>query len=401
VAVLALTSLASPSTAQTPTPFALKNVIAPTDTISDSLTVYVSTSGTPLPAAELTTQSNWHVAIVDYAASRPIAIDRADWDPATKVISLLFRRDSIKAVDLRSVGWQVAFTGSQLLAASADAPSKGRFKPAKGKDDAALYLLSSFLAGRSTKPSYVIDAKADYKDELGTSGWFWHFMGSATTNTSAQPPVGGVRIDPDSMSTAFVLTKSRNVNTHGLYGLTFSISPATAEFTRKDRVADFVTSGTVTLVFNTICDSLAVSPSVGYEIGRALLKPDTIAGQSVDLSTWNMIGRGVAGGVVELYFFKANATKDDWYYVAFDVSYAARFPVAAEPFVDAGTVNGRRAAVTTVRKNTRQEVEASAHLNLTKYAGVQVQYRYGALPPLFQLVDHQVTIGITLKAARK
>jgi hypothetical protein len=30
-----------------------------------------------------------------------------------------------------------------------------------------------------------------------------------------------------------------------------------------------------------------------------------------------------------------------------------------------------------------------------------LKYQYGAVPPLFRLVDHQVTLGVTLKAAQK
>jgi hypothetical protein len=68
--------------------------------------------------------------------------------------------------------------------------------------------------------------------------------------------------------------------------------------------------------------------------------------------------------------------------------------------VEPGTVNGQRVAVTSVRRNVRHEIEVAANWNLGRYAGVQVQYKYGTLPPLFQLVDHQVTVGITLKAAQ-
>jgi hypothetical protein len=31
-------------------------------------------------------------------------------------------------------------------------------------------------------------------------------------------------------------------------------------------------------------------------------------------------------------------------------------------------------------------------------SAVRLQYKYGALPPLFEFVDHQVTVGLTLKA---
>lgn len=52
---------------------------------------------------------------------------------------------------------------------------------------------------------------------------------------------------------------------------------------------------------------------------------------------------------------------------------------------------------TTLGKNARHEVEATANLNLTKLLSFSVKYRFGSLPPLFQFVDHQVTFGLTFK----
>jgi hypothetical protein len=69
--------------------------------------------------------------------------------------------------------------------------------------------------------------------------------------------------------------------------------------------------------------------------------------------------------------------------------------------VKPGVADGERAAVTTVNRDVRSHAEAELDWNLMKYTSVSVKYQYGAVPPLFQLVDHQVTVGITLKAAQK
>jgi hypothetical protein len=57
--------------------------------------------------------------------------------------------------------------------------------------------------------------------------------------------------------------------------------------------------------------------------------------------------------------------------------------------------------IVTVEKNTRHYAEAELDWNVFKYASVSLKYKYGAEAPLFQLVDHQWTLGITVKAAKR
>lgn len=66
-----------------------------------------------------------------------------------------------------------------------------------------------------------------------------------------------------------------------------------------------------------------------------------------------------------------------------------------------GTVDGERAVVTEVNKGVRHHAEAALEWNIMEDTSVSLKYQYGSVPPLFQLVDHQVTRGITLKAAQK
>jgi hypothetical protein len=362
----------------------------------------VSTSGPSLTVPELTNVANWRLAVVAGADRRDLTLTGAAWDRSTKQVALRFSRDSLQTIKLTMASWEALFIGGgrQLTATSPEPKAGGAFTAAKGKDDASLYLFGSFLAGRYTKPIYVIDAKVDYKNELRKSGWFWHGSAAASTNTDAVAPVDKVRIDPDSISTSFVLSKTYNTDAPGIYALELALSPVTGEFTRETGVANVVATGQLTVLFTPVRQMFAFYPSIGYDVGHVIVKPDTIADQAVDFAGWNTISRGVAGATAELYVFKPDPTDTDWYYFTIDASYTARVPFAAEPFVEPGTVNGQRVAVTSVRRNVRHEIEVAANWNLGRYAGVQVQYKYGTLPPLFQLVDHQVTVGITLKAAQ-
>jgi hypothetical protein len=386
--------------AEAENPFALSHLM-PAKALSPNgtLRVDVSTTGAPLPLQELTKPDNWRIAFLDATGNHPVSVQAAAWDPSTKVVTLRVG-GSLPAAPAAS-GWRVVFIGSELLSAAVKPASIPGLKAAKGKKDAAFYFLGSTLWGRSTKPIYVIDAKVDYADEIRTTGWQWHVTGTISTNTNAEPPVDRVRIDPDTITAALGFSKTLNVNAHGLYGIELKIDPVNGEFTRKDRLADVVTAGEMRFVLAPVRHRASFQPSIGYELGHALWKPEEVANRAVDLSKWNAIARAVLGGSMQLYFFKAEPTEDDWYHVTFEVNYTGRVPFASEPFVEPALVEGKREAVTTVKKNVRHNVELSANWNAMKFVGVQVQYKYGALPPLFQLVDHQVVMGITVKAARE
>jgi hypothetical protein len=174
-------------------PFSLDDIIPPTGG-RDPLTLIVSTSGTPLPAAELGNQDHWRIGMVTDNETLPITPSGVTWSAASKTATLSFPRSATQNADLSGVGWVVVYQGTRLLVVSVAAPSPARFRAAKDKDDAWLYAFGSVLVGPSTKPLYVIDLKVDYQEELKTTGWKWHIGGTANTNTNAEPPVDKVNI---------------------------------------------------------------------------------------------------------------------------------------------------------------------------------------------------------------
>jgi hypothetical protein len=66
--------------------------------------------------------------------------------------------------------------------------------------------------------------------------------------------------------------------------------------------------------------------------------------------------------------------------------------------VDSTTGKPARQKVVSMRQNTRHNVSADINWNATKLLGLQLGYKFGSLPPLFEFVDHQVTIGLVFKA---
>jgi hypothetical protein len=382
--------------------FALSNLIPPTPDQKDMLRIHLSTAGTPPPITDLENRDNWRLAIVTPEGSRLVTLDAAKWEeePNTAMVSLIFQRANTYGVDLSRAGWRAVYLGSQLLAASVKAPSTGKLKAAKGKDDAAIYAFGSWLVGPSTKPLYVIDLKFDYGNEY-KSGWFWSAAASASTNTKAEPPVDEVNINPDSIKALFALAKTEHVGKPWLYGLKYSFKLPQAEFTRADFVADIIGAGQLQLNLPPINDAVTLYPQLGVELGHSLRKPSEIDKQPVDLSAWKGIARLALGGTAQWTLFKADPDEDDWYYLTVSGAYTARFLGKPEPFVEGGIVDGKRVPIVTVEKNTRHYAEAALDWNIFKYASLSLKYKYGAEAPLFQLVDHQWTLGITVKAAKK
>jgi hypothetical protein len=403
-ALLALGCVVSPAAyGEQSAPFALSNLIPPASDQKETLRIYLSTTGTPPPITDLENRDNWRLAIVTPDGSRLVTLDSAKWEeePNTAMVSLIVQRANTYDVDLSRAGWRAVYLGTQLLSASVKAPSTGKLKAAKGKDDAAIYAFGSWLVGPSTKPLYVIDLKFDYGNEYKTSGWFWSTAASASTNTKAEPPVDEVNINPDSIKVLFALAKTEHVGKPWLYGLKYSFKLPQAEFTRADFVADVIGSGQLQLNLPPIKHSLAFYPQLGVELGHSVRRPTEIDKQPVDLSAWKGIARLALGGTAQWTLFKADPDEDDWYYVTVSGVYTARFLGKPEPFVQGAIVDGKRVPIVTVQKNTRHHAEAELDWNVFKYSSVSLKYRYGAEAPLFQLIDHQWTLGITVKAAKK
>ena len=387
-------------------PFGFTNLVPPLPDQTDVLTVFVSVKGTPPPLDELQKKDNWRLAIVSKEGSRIVPLDDVKWEaePNTEMVSLIFRRANTFGVDLSKAGWRAVFLGGQILTASADAPSDARFKAAKGKDDASIYAFGSLLVGPSTKPLYVIDLKFDLTHEM-TRGWFRGWLrgigATASTNTDAKPPVDEVEVDADAISALLSFTKRVRVGSSWLYGRKWTITPFQGDFTRKTFVATGLTAGQLQLNLRPIANSVTVYPQFGYEFGHTIRKPGKIDEQPVNLDEWNWIVRAYTGAAAQWTLFKANATADDWYYVTLGANYTARFPFRPEPFVESEIKDGARVSVTTLGKGTRHEAEAEFNWNVHKYTSVSLKYKYGAEAPLFKLVDHQWTVGITVKAAQK
>ena len=424
-------------------PFALKSAIVPIKAEPHSRAfVSISTSGTAPATSILEDLKQWNVCVTAAdGTTTQIASITPSWSPLTLHVTLIVNSAELDGKDPRGYTWNVTFKGVvPNLTASSPALTRskdGLFKASKAKDDSDIYLFGSYLAGVSTKPIYVIDAKlsllfpADHGVTDSLTGkaehhWFWGVKGSLSSNTSATPPVDRTKVDPDAVDASLAIQHRwlapRNyprdpacgsVPKAGekpptqcdkfFEGINFDIRPLGGEFSRKYPASSLLTKGYATFEFATYPFgtsgwSAGIYPSAGYEIGKNLNQPSVLFKQSVDLTGWNAIARAVFITKAELYKIRKVPKVGDEYLMTLDVSYQPRVPFTEEPFVTSEFVNGKRVSVTRLSKSARHEVEAGVNWNITQYLGLKIQYKYGSLPPLFQFVDHQGSIGITIKA---
>ena len=330
---------------------------------------------------------------------------------------------------ITSASWKVLYIDqSHLLTASQADAAKVGLGAAKARTDADLYGSFSFLTGVGTSPIWMIDMKAGYGDTLqhlfhphSTSSGCQQscklesihtgLLIDLQTNTDTKAPVDRTEIDPDSIRAFWKFFGTSKVG-QNLYSLYWELQPAAGEFDRSNPSSNFIGGGKLKLDIvpplsreQTKKIGMDFDPQIALEIGRNLNKPSVLFKRPVDLSSYDTIRRLVPGADADFYFFRME-TKDpgDPYLLTLSGSWAARIPFSPEPFtvselvLNPATGTSTRQKVVRMRENTRHNVRVDLNWNATKLLAFQIGYRYGSLPPLFQLVNHQVTIGLVFKA---
>jgi hypothetical protein len=256
--------------------------------------------------------------------------------------------------------------------ASWDKPKKKEsFTAVKGKDDASLYLFGSFLAGQSSKPLYVIDAKGNWMWHRGD--WSLGTNSAISTNASAQTPVNRTRIDPDSITAALSIQRNVLWRAPGIEGFDLNIQPLDGQFSRSAPASDIIGAARVKLVTKPWFGPIrwvAVYPLFGYEGGHNLNRLATLFSQTVN-PNWNGISRGLVGIIGEYYWLSRTPSATDTYRLTIDASYQTRVLLEPEPFVSVAA--GQSVASVTSGRNPRPEARIA--WNFSKYMGLQIEYR--------------------------
>ena len=390
--------------------FGLRRVLLrPVITATGIVDLEISTQG-PQPS-DWNVPAHWTVQVTCGGAN-PASVtfspaSPADllYDTSTSIVTIHAPVASFAGIDPATATISVVFvSGGRVYSATQRPPAK-RITAAKARQDADIYLAGSFLAGVATKPIWMIDAKVGYADQLGKNANVrLGVYGELSTNTDTKAPNDRAEIDPDSIRAYTKIFGSHYVGGPSLYSINWEVQPAGGEFTRDNPSSNFVSGGRLRFIMPLGGLPVDFAPVIGGELGHNLNKPPTLFDLPVNLGNYNAIARLLGGADANYYVFRPRdkISGDDPYRFVFSASWLARVPFAAEPFTTAEFVTGsdgtvKRQKIVRMRQNTRHYVQANGTWNLTKLLGVQIQYRYGSLPPLFVLVNHQATIGFVLK----
>lgn len=267
--------------------------------------------------------------------------------------------------------------------------SDGRRDP----DTKADVVISGALVSASgAKPTYFFESQLKYR--FGQSGF--DVNGKIVGNE-------GSAVDPDSIKAALGYKKHLpRWNGRGLFWRTWLLADALrGEFSRKDQTSNIgasvmLESLSVPWTFNSAKTRFAfLQLRAGAEAARNLNKPDSIPA----LREYKGAFRPTLGATIDLTLDSVAYPDGEARVPRFTVTadYLARIPTTREPFTR--LVGEER--VYSLSRQTRHSVETTVLWQAANYWGVFSKYRYGTLPPLFILTDHQVLFGFAFQGRWK
>lgn len=266
----------------------------------------------------------------------------------------------------------------------------------KDKKKADVDITGSFQAGVGAAPQYAWSVKAGCPVFEGNYGEFGpSFTGEASQQANA---------DPDSLKAGVTwrklvpIEKSRN-------GFILSGDLISYEFERKTKKEPVIVDGkavdqpyidkNANLMWTGKAAYVSGSPSlnwtlnfIGFEAGRGVSR-------SVAASTPAQKGQAVTRLYFSLDVYRT-LFRHDKPLVTFHGNQVLRLPFHPEPYKQVD-VNAGKMFLTS---KPRYWTEVETTFPLTDGVGINVQYKRGSLPPSFEFVDHQVTIGFEILLKR-
>jgi hypothetical protein len=337
--------------------------------------------------------SKWIIRVIDLATHNFV--------PGPKVMSVEVRGFS-KTVTLVTDGvidtskfsyviiYAEANTPLITLSAQKKPNAEKTFTAAKGKSDADIYFSGSAAAEKNSKPSYSIDSKFGYFHNLARlkpDGKYKDLgsIGGTGTFVSSQNST----VDPDSITAAVTYQRAFLFGPSPT-GIILNANFIGGEFAKKNKNRNLVTGVDATLVLpSKRLNKSEKSPAfatvdflVGVETGHNYkneLKPKGIG------NFW----RPKVGA--DFYFVVLKPGIFDR--ITFSTQYLLRLPQSAEMFKE--TVNGAKKMFLTTRP--RHYLASDLNFMVGPAYGISLKYRYGSLPPAFQLVNNNVSIGLIIQ----
>lgn len=264
--------------------------------------------------------------------------------------------------------------------------------PAKGRDDADLYLAGLVNGAVGTKASYTADIKAQFRYLISkaSSGDEEHnkfrsgvwFVPNFDLKASTDPKADGNSV---SMGMAFPFGRPLSNQSIRWVDLEPGVQGESDKQFRDINTIFRFRSYFLVRNFGSGRLQFLPQPYLGFEVGDNVKSP-------VSRAYVGGIARPSAGVHVYLNFFKA-ATPGRQAFV--ESEYIRRWPLRGEPVFSQD--KSGNLVLNSVGTSPRDCVTTKIEYDFVDYFGITVQHDYGELPPVFTKVNNKYTVGLVLK----
>jgi hypothetical protein len=260
------------------------------------------------------------------------------------------------------------------------------------KDDADIAFAGSIVRSGGTS-KYNIDSFAGYMHRLGNSQYLGAY-GQAKSKDAQNT-------DPQAFQ---IFAVWRHVLGSGEFKGPFQGAIANAlagvEFSKKGNQRNYVFSPRLVLPFRLTTGTLGLispgftTPNGTLQVGVEVVKPRESTVNDLSVRYRGLIGSTFVAG--------ARVQKPALYGVAFKALYEVRVLSDEEAFLDprhaaVDPATGKKGdAPLEAGRQPRHHAEASFSYLFAEFAGVEVKYEYGSVPPAFALSDHTLTLNVAL-----
>jgi len=270
------------------------------------------------------------------------------------------------------------------------APPEGVKKATKETSD--VYMNVSFSPGINSPQQFSIDTSV---------GMLFPVAPKADTDHGSVGFLGAVQTDkrktadPDSYRIFGVYQRAlRSKTDWPLQGVLFTWLVGGGEFERQAKNTNFITSPLLDFPLRlrgTIGQKNQVVPvlipEIGVEVGNNFQNAVHSNGQGA-------IARGVLGGNFSMTF---NPKVKLFQGIHLTSNYKLRLPAREEVFTNTRTnAAGKTVDVPFLSTKPRHYIKNELGFTLWDPISFTITHEYGTIPPAFRLVDHKVTIGLTL-----
>lgn len=270
------------------------------------------------------------------------------------------------------------------------------FTAAKGKNDADIYFSGEASTSRNNKPSYTIESKF---------GYLFRLLGTNQTGDPQRPvefrDYGALGFTGTFNSGANSTVDPDSITLSATYQRTFLFGPSPTGIRLNSNFIGFeLDKENTTRNLVTEVDATLILPSKRLnksEEHPAFATVDLLFGMEGGHNYKNELQPEGLGNFwrpkfgTGAYLLVLKPSIFDR--ITFSTEYKVRLPRSAEIFSE--TVNGSK--MTFLTKKPRHYVASDLAFMFAPSYGLALKYRYGSLPPAFNLVEHKVSAGFVLQ----